>query len=1047
MRLAYLNQKSSRSVTLARLILLFVGFACGSNAVAQLNRAIDSAARQTGAITGEVVSPAGHAVPGVTVTLPGTGAMTQSDAQGRYHFTAVLPGTYEIVAAPEGVARIRIGDIVVQPNTLTVLRSLVLPGVSPGPTHEPEADIRVRAVYTLERQQSAGPAAARESSRSVSESSAGKPPAPGVDLGAPADALQMSPFVVGTSEDNGWLAGNTMLASRTNQLLKDTPVTIEALTKEFLLDVGAYDAMAAAEWIANASVSPENSGVGGSLNPSGTEPPPDSNRFAFRGIPNEGGPTRNLFRWFVPSDTYNVERIDFGRGSNTLLFGDSEPGGQGNVYTKRANLGRTQGNILVQAGSYDSHRVNFDYNRAFGQKFAARLNLTQSHSEREVDYNKFDFAAAHGAFTYQPFKNTIVRVEAEAGDYARNWGTNVTRISERRTPGLGFGGARYIVLPQRNNQIIDNTTLPAIDRQSTPAGATFSLLDKDPGGFPRHYNWVGPEGENNRTFTTVSAFIEQRLGPVSVELGYNQQIAWWEENMTRGGHLMRTDGTGRRYLEYVLQDRTTENQLRTYRGLATYNWKPGSGMSQFFVASAELRQADSWVVLYEERNARAVASGPIPAVSARVWYRVYVDEPGAYSPEHFRRRTIPESATFKAITFNGSGGGGGAEWARSYALSSSGRYFGGKLQSTLGARYDTNNWRLGNNAWLAANTKPDGQRLGKSEGGTYDEHPERYTPLASSIKGGQTSWTAGLVYRLNHNINAYSVYSTSFREANGNAVKWDGDQVGQQYGKTWEVGLKSDFFDRRMVWNLNYYNLERSNVEFLWDNNLGLNDDTLEDLVNPNGLDPNSPNYINVSGRRDERVQFSKGYESTFVFYPGHGFNVRVSGAYKEVTQDKSMPRFKALVAEAIARGGENPAYINAANNIIAQFGTDGRKVAARYAAPFSFNFAVDYRFSRDSRLKGLSFGLNGTYQSDYVLNYISNQAIDGGKLFAMHATAGYRTRIFDRPMTLRLNVRNALFPTDYMTTGVARLITGELRNVHSYGAPRTWLLTATYDF
>ncbi|MSU48701.1 MAG: hypothetical protein EXS37_06330, partial [Opitutus sp.] len=80
--------------------------------------------------------------------------------------------------------------------------------------------------------------------------------------------VELSPFVVNTSNDDGWLAGTTMMASRTNQTLKDVPVSIDALTPEFLLDMGVYDAFAAAEWIANAAVTTESSGVG--LNGSGT---------------------------------------------------------------------------------------------------------------------------------------------------------------------------------------------------------------------------------------------------------------------------------------------------------------------------------------------------------------------------------------------------------------------------------------------------------------------------------------------------------------------------------------------------------------------------------------------------------------------------------------------------------------------------------------------------------------------------------------------------------------------------------------------------------
>ena len=44
---------------------------------------------------------------------------------------------------------------------------------------------------------------------------------------------------VRAGDDDGWVAGNTMLGNRTNQSLKETPISIDALTKEFLMDVGA----------------------------------------------------------------------------------------------------------------------------------------------------------------------------------------------------------------------------------------------------------------------------------------------------------------------------------------------------------------------------------------------------------------------------------------------------------------------------------------------------------------------------------------------------------------------------------------------------------------------------------------------------------------------------------------------------------------------------------------------------------------------------------------------------------------------------------------
>lgn len=860
------------------------------------------------------------------------------------------------------------------------------------------------------------------------------PEKPKVTADAP---VELSPFVVNTDADDGWLAGTTMLSTRTNQELKDVPVSIDALTKEFLLDVGAFDAFAAAEWIANASVSTENSGVGVGAPASATDPPPDSNRYAFRGIANEAGPTRNLFSWFVPSDTYNVERIDFGRGSNSLLFGDVEPGGQGNIYTKRAVIGRSFGNVLTQIGSFDTYRGNFDYNRTVGRKLALRLNATHSHSERDFDFNEFELDAVHGAVTYRPFKNTIVRGEFERGAYSRVWGTNRQTIQERSAPGLGFS-SQWVVLA--DNSVVRNSTLPAIDRQGAPTGETLSLLDKDPGGFPRHYNWFGADQASDRRFRTHSLYLEQRVREVNVELSFNHQLAEWDEIQMRGNYLVRTDGNGRRYIDFTLTDRFVEQEQMTVRGMATYNWEPAPWFSQQLIASAELRESDFITDLYHEKNERAT-TGALNGNAARINYRIYVDDPGAYNPALLgRRATLPESPTFRRISFIDSGRGE-ASWARAYSVSANGKYFNGRLQSMLGTRLDTA-IALESTPWLNANRTPRGERVPITK---YDETPERYTAQDARSNVEEPSHTAGLVYKLNSNVSLYGVYSTSFRAANGSAVDFSGDLIGQQHGETIEFGLKSDFFNRKMVVNLTWYDLRRSNVDFQYEQ-AGITEDELEDLFNPAALGATAADYVTVNGRREQRMQFSRGFESTVIFYPGRGWNVRLAGAYKDVTQDESMPRFKELLARAIARGGENPAYIAAAQNIIAQYGADGREVAARYAAPLTFNFATNYRFGRDSRFRDFSLGLNGAYQGDYVLNYINNVAIKGGKLFSLHGTASYRRRILDLPTVFRLNVRN-LVRTDYVTMGAVRLSNGTIRNLHAYGDPRSATLTATVEF
>jgi len=109
-------------------------------------------------------------------------------------------------------------------------------------------------------------------------------------------------------------------------MLKDVPVNIDAITADFMEDLGLNTADEVANFIANAYAPPtlENDNQSGAI--------------AFRGLTGSTA-TRNYFRWYIPSDTYNVERIDFGKGSNSLIFGDVEPGGQTAVFTKRALTG------------------------------------------------------------------------------------------------------------------------------------------------------------------------------------------------------------------------------------------------------------------------------------------------------------------------------------------------------------------------------------------------------------------------------------------------------------------------------------------------------------------------------------------------------------------------------------------------------------------------------------------------------------------------------------------------------------------------------------
>lgn len=75
-----------------------------------------------------------------------------------------------------------------------------------------------------------------------------------------------------------------------------------------------------------------------------------------------------------PRDASNIERIEVLKGPNAAVFGRGEPGGTVNIVTKKATLKDTLGSFAVSAGSFDSYRVEGDYNLKLSDTVAVRVN-------------------------------------------------------------------------------------------------------------------------------------------------------------------------------------------------------------------------------------------------------------------------------------------------------------------------------------------------------------------------------------------------------------------------------------------------------------------------------------------------------------------------------------------------------------------------------------------------------------------------------------------------------------------------------------------------
>ena len=175
-------------------------------------------------------------------------------------------------------------------------------------------------------------------------------------------------FIVSNDQDEGYYSANSTSVTRTNTLVKNSPISMSIVNQQLLDDLNILSA----EDLAMVSASIDEDPNGFSLD-----------RIRIRGFRNSFS-RFNFFKRNLPTDPYNIARVDIIKGANSLIFGQASPGGSVSNAPMLANFNKNTKALSVAVGNKDYLRTTFNANQIINDNFAIRVMAV--HSEQGYDH-------------------------------------------------------------------------------------------------------------------------------------------------------------------------------------------------------------------------------------------------------------------------------------------------------------------------------------------------------------------------------------------------------------------------------------------------------------------------------------------------------------------------------------------------------------------------------------------------------------------------------------------------------------------------------------
>ena len=620
------------------------------------------------------------------------------------------------------------------------------------------------------------------------------------------EVVKLSPFVVSTEKDKGYLATNVISGSRVDTAIKDIPIPINVITSEFISDIGATDLRSSLAYAAGIMLMTQNDlentagtygspyGLGGVNNPQGLTANINDVQLKIRGFVTNNT-LRDGFLRGNSSEAVNIDRIEVVCGPNALLYGTGNFGGVVDYLTQQPR-NEEQGSVTFGYGTYDFMRSALDVTGPISaaNHLDFRLAGAWESSDTNIKYqsNKHYFVAP--SISWSPTPTTSILVDFEHG--------------ESQQYGYGFQAERAA----------QGTAGTPINNDQLEAVAFYF----PPGADPRTVNLSGPNVFNDQQESNIEVKATQRLlketrflPEVNFLLGYNH-ASWAAQTQSVNGEITGPILPGN-------PGYNLSQTISTYGAVNGINGESVANLSLVFGTFPNSVSKYAW----NQANQQTIRDQERAEITARKslfegkWYSIEDQVLAGFSALRNQVtknnwQTVPNQFSYKSpndltpIIF-GKQGDGTADpamyqndlnninkvWDAGYYLNNYAKLFkflGADDRVILmnGIRHDkVDSWST--DTTISAPGSTPGTTVGRA------------------VTIVEKSYQNGIMIKILKNLSIYGLKSEGLQPNFGglhNSVT--GAPVGADSGKSRELGIKFDFFDGKLSGTISKYTITKT---------------------------------------------------------------------------------------------------------------------------------------------------------------------------------------------------------------------------------------------